>query len=402
MQPKAQPMTQPSSPAAGQPKEKRFYTIDALRGIAALTVAFYHVDLLSLARNDGAIAQFLHGFFHYGYLGVSIFFVISGFVIAASTANGPITFGYFGKFILKRSLRLDPTYWSSIALDIVLTVVAIKFFYASTPLPDVKKVLLHLFYLQDLTGVGNIAAIYWTLCLEVQFYIVFCVVLALDNRLARNYAGQARRPDFRMWLFGGVTLYSMLIAGQLVPTPWPGLFLTHWILFAMGAAAYHWSLRAPSNRWAFPAILGGMLVVFGLQTHYKDFIYALSLGSACCTALLLYVGARMDKLGSWLRNDLLLYLGARSYSIYLFHTIVGERTAELLLQVVYPKLHVDATTQGAALLAFAAGIAISLAAAEVAYRLIEMPSLMLSKRIKPSRSGSPLRELTGGSARAAV
>lgn len=379
------------------PHDNRYWTVDVLRGIAALAVAFYHVDLVSLATHDGFLSSLLNSVFHYGYLGVSIFFVISGFVIAASTAGGPITFGYFGKFILKRSVRLDPTYWSSIALDIVLTVVAIRFFAASTPLPDVEKVLLHLFYLQDLTGVGNIAAIYWTLCLEVQFYIVFCVVLALDNHLSNRYAGAGRRPNFKLWLFAAITLYSMLIAAQLVPTPLPGLFITHWLLFAMGAAAYTWGVRKTENRWAFPAIMAGMLVAFAFQAESRGVIYALSLGSACATAVLLYVGALKRKLGTWLKNDVLLYLGARSYSIYLFHTIVGERTAELMLQVIYPKLGIATTASELPTLgAFIAGIAASLIVAELAYRLIEMPSLLLSKRIRPNRTGSPLKELTNG------
>jgi peptidoglycan/LPS O-acetylase OafA/YrhL len=376
--------------------KNRYWTIDALRGIAALAVALYHIDLVSLAKSDGIISSLLNALFHYGYLGVSIFFVISGFVIASSTANGPITFGYFGKFILKRSIRLDPTYWSSIALDIILTVVAVRFFAAHTPLPDVKKVLLHLFYLQDLAGVGNIAAIYWTLCLEVQFYIVFCVVLAIDNKLSSRYASGQRRPNFKIWLFAAITLYSMLVASELVPSPLRGLFITHWILFAMGAAAYNWGMRDKTNRWVFPGILAGMAIVFLLQVEHQGAIYAMSLAVASITAIILYAGAIKEKLGSWLKNDVLLYLGARSYSIYLFHTIVGERTAELLLQVIYPKLGLAANTQGAALIAFTVGVGFSLIVAEVAYRLIEMPSLVLSKRIRPSRTGSPVKELVTG------
>jgi peptidoglycan/LPS O-acetylase OafA/YrhL len=370
--------------------------VDVLRGIAALAVAFYHVDIVSLGTSDGVVSSALHGIFHYGYLGVSIFFVISGFVIAASTANGPITFGYFGKFILKRSIRLDPTYWSSIALDIALTVIAIKYFAATKPLPDVETVLLHLFYLQDLTGVGNIAAIYWTLCLEVQFYIVFCIVLAVDNSLSNKFAHAPRRPNFKLWLFGAITLYSMLIAAQLVSTPLLGLFITHWLLFAMGAAAYTWGARKPENRRAFPLVILGMLAVFAYQVEIKGFVYALSLGSACATAVLLYVGALRRKLGTWLKNDVLLYLGARSYSIYLFHTIVGERTAELLQQVIYPKLGISLSGDLPVLVAFATGIAVSLIAAEVAYRLVEVPSLLLSKRIRPSQAGSPVKELVNG------
>jgi peptidoglycan/LPS O-acetylase OafA/YrhL len=378
------------------PPADRYWTVDVLRGIAALAVALYHVSEVSLGTNNGFFSTLLHDAFRYGYLGIAVFFVISGFVIAASTTNGPITFRYFGKFILKRSIRLDPTYWSSIALDLVLTVIAIRLFAASTSLPDVQKVLLNMFYLQDLTGVGNIAAIYWTLCLEIQFYIVFCLVMAIDTNLSNRFAGNPRQADFKMWLFGGITLYSMAIAAQLLPTPLHGLFITHWMMFAMGAAAYHWGVRRRKNRWAFPTMMLGMFAVVAAQVEIKGPVYALGVGMACAMALLLYVGALQRKLGTWLKNDVLLYLGARSYSIYLFHAIVGERTAKLLLQSIYPKLGISTMSEAAALLAFAIGIAVSLAAAEIAYRLVEMPSLMLSKRIRPGRNGSPIKELTNG------
>lgn len=377
------------------PHDNRYRTIDALRGIAAMGVACYHINLVT-AADDTASSALLQDAFRFGYLGIAVFFVISGFVIAASTADSHVTFGYFGKFILKRSVRLDPAYWSSIALDIVLTIIAIKLFAATTPLPDVKQVLLHLFYLQDLAGVGNIAAIYWTLCLEVQFYIVFCVVLALDTHLSRRFGGPGRTPRIRMWLFGGLTLYSMLIAAQLLETPWEGLFITHWVMFAMGAAAYHWGVRDPGNRLAFPVFwLAVLALVVGSQVVFKGVSYALGVGAACATAMLLYVGAVRHKLETWLKNDVLLYLGARSYSIYLLHTIVGERAAKLLPQAIFPQLGIAATSELATLLTFATGIAASLVAAELCYRLVEMPSLLLSKRIRPDRSGSPVKELTG-------
>ena len=63
-----------------------------------------------------------------GFLGVDIFFVISGFVIALSVSKGAPTFGYFGRFIVRRSIRLDPPYWSSILLEVLLLHLSLRLF----------------------------------------------------------------------------------------------------------------------------------------------------------------------------------------------------------------------------------------------------------------------------------
>lgn len=373
--------------------ENRYWTIDALRGIAALAVVLYHINLVTLAHSASPVAKAVNKAFSFGYLGVSIFFVISGFVIAASLARDVITFGYFGKFLLKRSIRLDPTYWASIALDVTLTVIAVKLALSDTPPPDAKKILLHLFYLQDLTGVGNIAAIYWTLCLEIQFYVVFCATLLIHNRLTAQWPPGQPQPNIKAWLICAITTYSMLIAAQLIPSPLPGLFVTHWVLFAMGAAAFHWGIHAPAQRRILVASLLAVTAVIGCQIYFKGVVYGLSLILAFVTAIGLFIGARLGKLGTWLKNDTLLYLGARSYSIYLFHAIVGERSAEVLTQVVYPRLHLSATETPWSFVALFAGIAVSLIVAELAYRLIEYPSLMLSKRIRPAPAQTAVKPI---------
>lgn len=367
----------------------RLRTIDSLRGIAALAVVFYHIDIVTLA-NSTSIAQWMHYIFQFGYLGVPTFFVISGFVIAASTSNDTVTFKYFGKFLVKRQTRLDPNYWASIALDIVLAIIAVRFLAVNTPLPDLASVAAHILYLQDFLGIRQIAAIYWTLCIEIQFYIVFCLVLALDTAYRRN--GQTSQLNLKMWLFTAITIYSLLVFAEILPSPMRGLFVPFWILFCMGAAAFHWGLRQRENQWAFPLLVLSAILAGFYHVKLKG-LYNLNLGLACAVAVLLFIGARCNRLGSWLNTPILQYLGSRSYSIYLFHTIIGERTAGVVTQIIYPRLNLSVTEPAWAITAFIIGVAASLVIAEIAYRLIEMPSLRLSKRIHPNEPQSPLKDL---------
>src|SRR3970282_136585 len=94
----------------------RYRSIDGMRGIAALGVVVFHLAGNLKPELSILLPDFINVIFSYGYLGVPVFFVISGFVISLSVKDSPITANYAGNFILRRSIRLDPTYWASIAV----------------------------------------------------------------------------------------------------------------------------------------------------------------------------------------------------------------------------------------------------------------------------------------------
>src|SRR6476619_3658253 len=106
----------------------RIQSIDGLRGIAALLVVLFHLHL-AVSRTATDWLWFpIDWIAKNGDKGVDIFFVISGFVIAMSVSKGARTFGYFGRFILRRSIRLDPPYWSAILLELVLLYSTLRLF----------------------------------------------------------------------------------------------------------------------------------------------------------------------------------------------------------------------------------------------------------------------------------
>src|ERR1700756_2122128 len=98
--------------------DERIRTIDALRGIAALSVCWFHYTAASnsaflppgLLRSSGT----------YGYLGVEFFFVISGFVVPYAMFRARYRIGDYGRLIGKRILRLEPAYFAAIAVTLML------------------------------------------------------------------------------------------------------------------------------------------------------------------------------------------------------------------------------------------------------------------------------------------
>ena len=97
------------------------YSLETLRGFAALLVAFYHYPSLSLL------------FFKYGYMGVSFFFGLSGFVITLSYFDRIKTFDSLIKFQIRRFFRLYPVHL--FVLLIVLIIQIFKFLLIKNGIP---------------------------------------------------------------------------------------------------------------------------------------------------------------------------------------------------------------------------------------------------------------------------
>ena len=105
----------------------------------------------------------------------------------------------------------------------------------------------HLFYLQNVLGYGDINVVFWTLCIEVQFYLVFCLLLGLSQGL--NVLQGETRLAWDKYLF--VALYVLSLAWPallLADQPAWGLFLPHWHAFLLGAIVW-WVVERSTPRW---------------------------------------------------------------------------------------------------------------------------------------------------------
>ncbi len=89
-------------------KKQRFLFVDGLRGVAALAVVLFHFRGAVNETAGDWIWPVFEKLFSYGYLGVDIFFVISGLVIPLSVRNAKHTPGFLLRFAVRRSIRLDP------------------------------------------------------------------------------------------------------------------------------------------------------------------------------------------------------------------------------------------------------------------------------------------------------
>jgi len=173
--------------AASSSRFSRLSGVDALRGAAALGVVLYHT-VGPHARFGPRVLNWLAipilPMIRFGYVGVFLFFVISGFCIHLSRAKArvenkqPVSFAAFWK---RRFRRLYPPYIIALILYLGISAFTTKFQITSFYIWDVVSHLLMLHNLDSRT-VYSINGVFWTLAIEEQLYLAYFVLLFLRNR----------------------------------------------------------------------------------------------------------------------------------------------------------------------------------------------------------------------------
>ena len=156
---------------------KRLELLDYSRFFAAIIVVLYHYTFNGIA--NGKIASLEHidsliEFTKYGYVGVELFFMISGFVIFNSAKNRTPS-----QFAISRALRLYPSYWFAVFFTSIFAL------YWGGDLMSVYpiQIIANFTLLQNYLNIGHVDGVYWTLVYEIAFYalVFFLLILGLQN-----------------------------------------------------------------------------------------------------------------------------------------------------------------------------------------------------------------------------
>lgn len=288
-------MTAASPPNA----QGRIAELDALRGLAALAVVLFHYT----TRYDA-----VYGFetplpfaLPWGDSGIHLFFAISGFVICMTLARTRT----LADFVASRFSRLFPAYWAAIAIT---TFVVAGTGAAHLAVP-VEVVALNLTMAHTILGVPSVDAVYWTLAVELAFYIAMAAIwrLGLLPRIELVLLGWMTTKwlwSFAPQLFGFELSYIVgaLLVQQYIP------------FFAIGIAAYR--LRDDPSHPCWPlAVVTAALATVAICDGAG---YALAALVAAAAVLIVAAGGT-----PLLRLSPLTWLGTISYSLYLLHQNIG-------------------------------------------------------------------------------
>ena len=349
----------------------RLSSIDGLRGLAAIFVVFFHFYGALIEELDRALPDAITIAFSYGYLGVPVFFVISGFVIALSVGDRKVNKSYLGNFALRRSVRLDFTYWASIILALCLIQLKNLYLGSNDPLPGASDLALHLLYLQDIVGVDeDISVVYWTLCLEVQLYIFYITSLWGTQRLV----GVERSYYVHLLGVTALGLYSIMLDLNVLKFPFEGLFVSNWHYFLMGIMVCNVVRQKPYSTlilcsWLMIEILAQYLIIF------KEYAIA---GTAC--TFFIFLLWKLNAMERVFSSRILQYLGTLSYTIYLIHPDLGGKVIALGRELLGGEL-----SGFSSVALFCIAVAVSVIVAHALHVFVEKPSLRLSSRLKKER-----------------
>jgi peptidoglycan/LPS O-acetylase OafA/YrhL len=277
----------------GSSKPGRLPELDALRGIAALCVLFYHFNYKYVQFNP-AYGE-LPLLFGWGHHGVSIFFAISGFVICMTLERMESVTA----FAWARFSRLFPVYWAAMAVTMAVVALGGATKLMVTPSEAVANAtMLHYWF-----DIQSVDGSYWSLSIELSFYLVMAAVLHF------RLLGRIE------WVVGGWLALHMLqaLTGFLPIMVSRMLALDYIPLFAIGIV--HYQLYSGQIDQKRAAAWHGALIAISLLSGTSAAIVA--------AGTIIVFWAMTLGLLRFLAHPMLLWLGAISYPLYLIHQYVG-------------------------------------------------------------------------------
>ncbi|WP_299228497.1 acyltransferase [uncultured Psychroserpens sp.] len=323
-------------------KHKYFSSVIALRGLAALVVGLFHFT--KGFSHDDSVMKMLTS---YGWMGVEVFFVISGFVIPYSLLKKGYKLKHYGKFLLKRIVRIHPAYVLSIFGVIILNYLSTQFqIYEGKPFQwSTELIAQHFFYVVEFFDNVWLNPVYWTLAVEFHYYIIIGLLIAVWNLSNKN------------WIAITFVLFVMLSFVNIENVK----FLRYTDIFAIGTLCAF--LKKEIINKGLYLIAAAVLVII-ISYNHGIILGILTFSSSIIMA---FYDANFNK-------GALLFLGNISYSLYLLHVPIGGRIINIA------KRYDLGEAQKILVILFA--MTVSIIAAWMFYILVEKPSHKWSQRIK--------------------
>ncbi|MBK8498222.1 MAG: acyltransferase [Flavobacteriales bacterium] len=352
-----------------------------MRGIAALAVVAYHITTALTFPEHPAwapVRNVLSFAGHGGPLGVTFFFVLSGFLIthrmlAERARTGRL---HLGRFYLRRVLRIWPLYYASLLIGFLLLPLIMR--ALGHPFTEEASPLLHALFLSNYDmmlnkpPVAGMLGVQWSVAIEEQFYLLWPLLFLLIRRTelfavavfviavaSQWWVNTATPHDDYFHLFGNLRYLGVgALLALLVFTR------EHWLRATLQ--------RLPIGLRSAPILLGAP-ALFALYAWALDYPTRVALADAAMVLLFGWVileqalnagpGLRLGRVPS------LTWLGVRSYGIYLLHMLALEIAQGLLDDD--PHL---------ILLTMALTLVLTFLFAHLSYRYVEAPFLRLKEK----------------------
>ncbi len=320
--------------------ESRIVSLDGVRGLAILTVMLGHIGEFGLPIHPAFNAVFAMS-----WVGVELFFVLSGFLITSILIEKLNTKNYFSRFYLRRFLRIVPVYY------LVLTVTTYLFplIFNNLITPDMSQswqqhapwyyaFLANIMMMQLGDMPHDPVAVAWSLAVEEQFYLVWPFV-ALGFRYFRP-----------LTILGSLLIGGIILRAILMMNGWADLMfylftptrMDSLILGAALAVARHYGWMKASWHFAWVGYAAAALLVtmralslvtvgFDEANHVVLAVESLTYYTLIAVVFASLIGHLLTKsqsrLAGWMSKKWLCQIGLWSYPIYLTHNLINHALA---------------------------------------------------------------------------
>lgn len=293
------------------PTRRRLYALDGLRFIAAVAVVGFHYTGIKTpfwGSAPSAVFPTLNEVTRYGYLGVELFFMISGFVILLTAWNRPIT-----RFTASRVARLFPAYWAAVLLTVIL-----QHAWRDGRTPSVLESLMNFTMVQEAWDVLNVQGAFWTLWIELKFYLLIGVFILVGITRRRVIAVTVLWPLLsQLAKATDADLLSSLLVSTYAPFFALGMVL--FLLYRDGSSTVVWLAAAFNLILCLRYSIGhAESVSESVGQHVSPDVVAV-LVVAMAVLLWACTAGPLSRIG-WKRLSL---VGALTYPLYLVHGQFG-------------------------------------------------------------------------------
>ncbi len=288
--------------------------------------------------------NFLYVSGRFGFLGVDVFFVLSGFVIPYAMYRGNYHLKDFGRFLTKRVVRIEPPYLVSIALVLLLNWVStLSPYYRGTGFSvNFQALLLHLGYLNAFFNFSWVNDVYWTLAIEFQYYILIALLFPLLIHPEKKFS------------YGVLLIFAL--SGFILSDH--NFIFNYGLLFCVGILLFQFHIGYLTKKHFGTFLLLALILIF--VKFDKRYLVA---------ALLPYFFITYFEF----HDRVSKFLGNISYSLYLVHIPIGGRIINLCESFVQSEWIRSAFV-------FIA-LTASVIAAWLFYKFVEKPFMEISRRI---------------------
>lgn len=298
--------------------------MDILRFVAAMGVLAYHYIASYLPEDPGEpwIAGTAH-FARYGYLGVELFFIISGFVILWSVQGKSPT-----AFAVSRICRLYPTFWAAVLLTSACYLLLGPYApQLSGQELGLHRLLANATMMPQLFDAERIDGVYWTLELEIRFYFLIFVLLVLRQI-----------TNIERWLYLWLAVCTWITL-QGAPrwieffavAPYGSFFIGGCLLYLLHSAGWTWPRAVALTIAVALSVAESLRIRSGFITADAESAWVvpvLVIMLFGILLLLLVLRHQSDKLS---QSTFSYRLGALTYPLYLTHAAIGRMLMEILL-----------------------------------------------------------------------